>query len=122
MDNSSKAAKKDEMKVLKDSITALSLENGELHENLQSIKISEPEIVTFQNGKYTDDVRACIYELLSLNVGVKNIGPIIRCVISNMAHKSIKRLPSYGLTCQMVLESLTIVQAQLGDELYNFTN
>ena len=101
----------------------LGLENSELHTKLESIMTSEPEIITFQNGKYTDDIRAFVYELLSLNVGVKNIGPIIKCVINNITHKSIKRLPSYGLTCQMILESLTIVQAQLGDELAesNFT-
>ena len=36
-------------------------------------------------------------------------------VLRNIAHKSATRLPSYGLTCQMILESLTVVQAQLGD-------
>ena len=25
----------------------------------------------YQNGKYTNDIRACYYELLSLNVGIK---------------------------------------------------
>ena len=27
------------------------------------------------------------------------------------------RLPSHGLTCQMILESLTVLQAQLGEQL-----
>ena len=62
-------------------------------------------------------MRACVYELLSLNVGVRNIAPVIRCVLNNIAHKSVGCLPSYGLTCQMILESLTIVQAQLGEKL-----
>lgn len=75
------------------------------------------EVVTFEGGKYTDDVRTCIYELLSLNVGVKNVAPIIRCVFKNIAHKSIDRLPSYGLTCNMTVEALTIAQAQLGKKL-----
>ena len=74
-------------------------------------------ISTFEGGKYTDDVRACVYELLSLNVGVSNIAPIIRCVLKSIAHKSVARLPSHGLTCQMILESLTVAQAQLGDQL-----
>ena len=62
-------------------------------------------------------MKACVYELLSLNVGVRNVAPIIRCVLKNIAHKSVSRLPSYGLTCQMILESLTVVQAQLGEKL-----
>lgn len=88
-------------------VAGLHLTNAELNETILSI-LGEPEIRTFE---YTDDVRACIYELLGLNVGVR----IIRCVLNNMAHKSVSRLPSHGLTCQMILESLTIAQAQLGD-------
>ena len=34
--------------------------------------------------------------------------------------KSVSRLPSYGLTCQMMLESLAVVQAQLGDSLSDY--
>lgn len=49
-------------------------------------------------------------------MGVRNIKPII-CVLKNMAHKSVSRLPSHGLTCQMILEFLTVAQAQLGEKL-----
>ena len=58
-----------------------------------------------------------MYELLSLNVGIYNVAPIIRCVMKSIAHKSVSRLPSHGLTCQMILESLTVAQAQLGEKL-----
>ena len=44
-----------------------------------------------------------------------NIAPVIQCVLKNIAHKSVAHLPSHGLICQMILESLAIVQAQLGD-------
>ena len=99
---------RDEIVSLKEEVATLSLDNAELNETVQSILMSDPEITTFENGKFTDDVRACVYELLSLNVGVKKVAPIVRCVLKNMAHKSVQRLPSYGLTCQMILESLTV--------------
>ena len=51
-----------EIRSLKEEIYCLSLYHA-----IQSVEI---EITTFENGKYTDDVRTCIYELLSLNVGV----------------------------------------------------
>lgn len=38
-------------------------------------------------------------------------------MIKNLAQKSVARLPSYGLTCQMILESLAVVQTQLGEKL-----
>ena len=35
--------------------------------------------------------------------------------VKTIAHKNVDRLPSHGLTCQMILESLTVAQAQLGE-------
>ena len=52
-------------------------------------------------------------------MGVQNIAPAIRCVLRNLTKKSVDRLPSYGLTCQMIVESLAAVQAQLGQTLTN---
>ena len=105
----------DEIKTLKDKVSSIDFENAELNAELQDVLSTE--IVTFEGGKYTDSIRACVYELLSLNVGVKNIAPTIRCVMKNLAQKSVDRLPSHGLTCQMIVESLVAVQAQLGQKL-----
>ena len=105
-----------EIKLLKEEVLALDSNNAELSTTIESILLSE-EVTTFEHGRYTDDVRACVYELLSLNVGVRNVGPVIRCVMKNVAHKSVSRLPSHGLTCQMILESLTVAQAHLGEKL-----
>lgn len=104
---------REEIKLLKEKATSLDIE---LDEALESA-LKDTKITTFEGGRYNDDVRACVYELLSLNVGVRNIAPIIRCVLSSIAHKSVDRLSSYGLTCQMIHESLAIVQAQLGEKL-----
>ena len=38
---------------------SLDLDNAEMSETLESILTSE-EIATFESGKYTDDVRACV--------------------------------------------------------------
>ena len=61
--SSSESTKKkklqDEVQSLNEEIACLSLENSELDDVIQSI---ESEITTFEHGKYTDDVRACIYE------------------------------------------------------------
>ena len=108
--------KNDYIKQLEEELSYLELDNAEMAETLESV-LKDTEINTFEGGRYTDNVRACIYELLSLNVGVRNVAPIIRCVLRCLMHKSARRLPSYGITCQMLLESLTVAQAQLGDEL-----
>ena len=36
--------------------------------------------MTFEKGRYTDDVRTCCYELLSLNVGINNVKPVVDSV------------------------------------------
>ena len=51
---------------------------------------------TFEGGRYTNNICACIYELLSLNVGVHNVGLIICCALKCLVHKSVDHLPSYG--------------------------
>ena len=88
------------IKTLKQKLYALDLQNAELREVLDSELTSE--INTFENGKYNDDVQACVYELLSLNVGVRNIAPVILCVLKNMAHKSVSCLPKHASTCKMI--------------------
>ena len=42
-------------------------------------------VVTFEVGQYTDEVRLCCLELLSMNVGVNNVDPIIRSVLTGIA-------------------------------------
>ena len=46
-------------------------------------------ITTYDRGKYSDDIRSCCYELLSLNVGIRNIKPVIKTVLKNIAHKGV---------------------------------
>ena len=46
------------------------------------------------DGKYTDDVRACCCELLSLNVGINNVVPIITAVLQSFTDKMLDRMPS----------------------------
>ena len=65
----------------------------------------DPEITTFENGKLTDDIRACIYELLSLKCGCEESCTNSAMCAKNIAHKSVQRLPSYVLTCQIILET-----------------
>ena len=55
--------------------------------------ILSQQIGTFEGGKYTSDVRACCYELLSLNVSVSNVKAVTESVLTNIAHKKFERLP-----------------------------
>ena len=101
---------------LHDEISQLEQKNLDLQDIVEEL-ISTEDIVTYQQGKYTDDVRACCYKLLSLNVGVQNIKAVITTILKNIAHKSVERLPCRTTLCDIMVESLTVAQAQLGEEL-----
>ena len=53
---------------------------AEMADTLESV-LADTEVYTFEGGRYTDNVHACVYELLSLNVGVYNVALIIRSVL-----------------------------------------
>lgn len=54
---------------------------------------------------------------MSLNIGNRNVALVIRSVMKNLAHQSVDHLPSNTVLCRMMLECLTLAEAQLGDEL-----
>ena len=103
---------------LSGEVELLESENLELRETVNELMAAnEAEILTFEKGKYRDNIRSCCYELLSLNVGVRNIEKVIRSVLHNISGRSVSRLPSKTTLCEMMIESLTIAQAQLGEKL-----
>ena len=106
----------EEIEKQNEQITNLESDNIQLKEQVESFLKSD-DIISFEGGKYTDDIRACYYELMSMNVGLRNIESIIRSVLNQVAHKSIGRLPSYALASQMLAESLVVAQAQLAEKL-----
>ncbi len=82
-----------EMEQLKAQTRELDKAVTELHSELDSVQderefllqsVAELESCTFETKqhkqKYLDNVRQCCIELLSMNVGIKNVEPVIRSV------------------------------------------
>ena len=85
-------------------IDKLQSENTELKEEIA--RLQERRVVTFEAGRYTDEVRQCYLELLSMNVGVNNVARI-----------SVERLPKYTATVQMLTELRGIAYQQIAEKL-----
>lgn len=102
---------------LKEEVEQLQQENIDLCDTVDEIMMSNKDIITYQQGKYTDDIRACCYELLSLNVGVCSVKAVINSVLTNIMHKTVDCLPCCTTLCDMMVECLTVAQAQLGEKL-----
>ena len=91
--------------------------NIELQDQLSELSSAEEIVRTFRKGRFIDDVRFCCLELLSFNVGIRNVEPVIRSVIKNLVHRSIGRLPSHTALCRMMLEGISLSEMQLAETL-----
>ena len=67
--------------------------------------------------KYLDNIRQCCMELLSLNVGVLNVEPIIRSVLQHCAGFSIKELPQKATLVRILAEMKGITYYQMAEML-----
>ena len=113
----------EEVVVFKSSLQDSENEHISLLERLQELESHTFETKEHQR-KYLDSVRQCCIELLSLNVGIKNVDPIIRCVLRHIVSFEIKELPKTATLTRMYAEMKGIACQQLSEELQkgeNFT-
>ena len=89
-------------------------ENALLNEELCQLK--SQSLVTMVDGKYTEEVRLCVMELLALNVGINKVEPVIRAVL-RLVNVSCPQLPQYTAISDMLLEARALSQIQLAETL-----
>ena len=65
-------------------IKLLTSENRELQQMVQFLN-EDCDVVTFQEGKYTDNVREVYMKLLNMGVGRRNIQDVIRIILRKLA-------------------------------------
>jgi len=66
---------------------------------------------------YLDSVRQCCLELLSLNVGIRQVEPVIRSVLKNIAGFEVGELPQTGTLVRMYSELKSVAYQQVAEEL-----
>lgn len=71
---------------------------------------------------YNDNVRQCCLELLSMNVGIHQVSPIITCVLKNLTNQEIDTLPSNRTLVRMLTELKFLSYQQLADSLQQCEN
>ena len=72
--------------------------------------------------KYLDNVRQCCIELLSMNVGIKNVEPVIRCVLKHMTGIVVDELPQSTTLVRMLAEMKGLSCQQIVEELHDHDN
>ena len=93
-----------------EKITSLRVENSELQCQIEEI-VRNDDISTFQNGRYTDEVRLVCYDLLSHGIGTNHISDVIRKVLKTLAGTDVGRLPKPTLVKYMTTQSGLLAKA-----------
>ena len=104
---------------LKQQLLDLKEANAQLLDELNHLQTRK--VTTFVDGKYTDSVRICVMELLSRNVGIRQVEPVIRAVMK-MCKVNCDRLPQHTAIDDMLVESRSLCQIQLAEALTDSTN
>ena len=103
---------------LKSRISELENDVESLQEKIE-IFLESPSVKTFQDGKYTDEVRTVYEDLLCWGVGVENVEKIVRTVIENLGGLQCGRLPKATFARCIYLEARRLAQFQLADEFFD---
>ena len=92
------------------------------YEEMQS-KIEDGKIETQVHSQlYTDNVHQCYLELLSMNVGIQHVGPVIRSVLKNIAGMEVDKLSKPASLVRMLTELKCLSYQQIADELQGCKN
>ena len=106
---------------LKECIEETKIERDEFSERLSQV---ESKMVATKTHKqlYNDNVRQCCMELMSFNVGMKQVEPVIKSVLHNLTNLEVTELPKLSTLASMLPEMKTLVYHQLGEELTKSSN
>ena len=84
----------------------LEREHNEVHQLIEVV--TSKDTVTFADGKFTNEIRRTVMQLVPLNVSINKISDVIKAVLGNMTTTDVSymRLPSDRTRKKMVEEAL----------------
>ena len=83
-----------------------------------NILLESDQVLTFENGRYINEVRACIMALLTeCNVSMNKVNNVICTVLQTFTGKIPQRLPSLAVKSRLLLEAKSVAQQQIVDAM-----
>ena len=114
-------AVKQEKKKLSHVQRYLENENQVLSERIEEL-LKEKEVVTFQSGKYNDDIREICMYVLSKGVGINVCEDIVRNVVKKLMNVDIGRLPKKSRLATMKIECDMLAKLHAGNVMLETEN
>ena len=113
-----------------EKINSLESEIGSMAHSLETAKIERDSLAerltelqstklpTKKHGQlYLNSVRQCCMELLSRNVGIRQVEPVIRSVLKHIASMEVEDIPKASTLVKMLAEMKGLAYQQLAEEL-----
>lgn len=94
---------------LRGQLAELEKENDKLRSDLDEI-MWDQQITTFEDGRYSEDIRVVCYELISRGVGSRHVSNIIRLVLKRIGGFDCRRLPKPTLIRLMAFEQALLAK------------
>ena len=83
-----------------DNLTKQVKNLNEENKDLQQLVnlLNNEELITFENGRFNDDIRQAVMKLVGLNVSIKKIDLVIKAVLGTLTKTNVDKLklPSVG--------------------------
>ena len=106
----------DKVSQLSSALEAAHDDCDQLHHRVADLEEGVLETMTHKR-RYFDNVRQCCAELLSLNVGVANVEPVIRSVLKHVAGFEVQNLPAPTTLIRILTEMKVLSCQQLSEDL-----
>lgn len=114
-----KSTQANEIDLLKEHNAAIESCAKELKEENKELEqltclLEDETISTFEDGKYVDEVREVIMDLLAMNVSMSKVNEVIRTVLKKLTWKRLSKLPSKAVHSRLFVEAKHLADVQLG--------
>ena len=103
--------------LLESKVQLLNKENNDLEKLVEILQ--DDKLVTFADGRFTDEIWEVIMELVSLNVSINKVNDVIEVVLRILTNKDVSkiRLPSDGCRKRVMEEAHLIAQMQVAEAM-----
>ena len=99
------------MKDLNNSVRSLENENEVLREELDNL-MNQDFVKNFKDEKYSKEIRMVYFDLLSMNISVRNCEKVIPSVLERLGNIEVGSLPSKSVASRMMVEARILSQRQ----------
>ena len=80
--------------------------------------LQDKEVSSFHDGRYCDDIRETIMELLACNVSMAKVSRVIKMVLSKLGKQTVTKVPSISTISQIAVEARHLADLEVAEAIH----